>query len=260
MCKSTEHRELLHQPDRDSLTIKDFYVKLSAPSPNSPQSLPDSLTLLYLPRINGSLLEINGFEIRPDIRGFVTLHRVVSPGTQNGGHFLFGSRERVLVSEGVRFEVYVGGEKVLKGIFRSGGYGWRMVCECVLGRDMVAVEVAATEVSVAVAEGGDNLPMRERVEVVLRRRRRWRGFEGLEEIPEGREMDGESDSGWWSRRSDVPDSGSDGENDCHTDLSEAEMQGFRRAVQVGFWVACLCVGYLVSRASSRSLRRKRLLI
>ncbi|XP_057510328.1 uncharacterized protein At1g01500-like [Actinidia eriantha] len=237
----------------DRLKVKAFYLRLSVS--NARKSFPDSLTLYYLPRINGSPLEINGSNIRPDSTAFVTLHRVVS-GERTSGDVVFGSRERVRASEGVRFEVYLRDEKLLRGVFRRDERDeWRVECRCVLEREVVGVEVKEAEVCVA-AEGRE--AMREKVEVTVRRRRRGKYcFQRLEEIPEQREGGVESDGCCCCCFEEERELGSDG-GDCVEEM-EFEMEGVRWAVDVGIWVMCLGVGYLVSKASSKSLMHRRLL-
>ncbi|XP_077247518.1 NADP-specific glutamate dehydrogenase [Tasmannia lanceolata] len=244
MCRSIENHYGRYQKERERLKIRAFYVRLSIANALNP--LPETLTLLYLPRINGSLLEINGAKIQSNSAAFVVLHRVHSA---EGEEAVFRSTDRVRGSEGVRFEVYVKEEKVLKGIFRKDEEeGWKMECRCAVESDlMVGFGVLESEVYVA-GEGCG--VMKERVEMVVRRKRR--KFLELEEIPEEREivLDG-CDCGEW-------EVGSDGEDSDEEEV--VEIEGMRWAVDLGIWVMCLGVGILVSRASSRSLMRKRRLI
>lgn len=251
MCRGFQQTE----KDR-LLKIKSFYLLLSI-SNKTRKHLPDSLTLHYLPRISGSPLEINGSFIRPDSHGFVTLYRVVS---DEG--VMYGSREKVRVSEGVRFEVYLKEEKVVKGSFGKDERGeWKMECKCGLEGDMMLLEVKDVDVCVTAdgdVDGGCMVVMNEKVVMVVKRKKRGRCFEGsLEEIPEQRE--------------EVEEEG--GECccccECHGDAVadgggtvDVEVEGLRWAVDVGIWVMCISVGvgYLVSKASSsKSLRRRRLL-
>lgn len=245
MCRGFQQNE------RERLKIKAFSTRLSASCSKNKPHLPDFLTLHYLPRINGSLMEINGSNLRPDSPAFVTLHRVLSNESSRG--VVYASRERVAVCEGVRFEIYVGDVKVLKGIFRKDeGENWKIDCkldDVVEGVDgaevFVAPEAPAAMMSEKVAMVGD-----------LRRLRRRKCCE-LEEIPEERE---EGEYG-----SDVcrccECSGEEGKGIDGGDYEmEVEMEGVRWAVDVGIWVVCLGVGYLVSRASSsKRSRRKRLI-
>ncbi|XAR70121.1 hypothetical protein NMG60_11026883 [Bertholletia excelsa] len=247
MCVGFESNE------RERLRIKGFYFRLSVP--DAPKPLPDLLTLYFLPRINGTPLYINGSRIGPDSPGFVVLHRVVSAEAPA----IFGSRERVTAGEGARFEVYLGDEKVLKGVFRKDeGDEWKMECKCVLER-----EVGVKTVQVCVPVEG-HIAMSEKVEMVVRRRRRGKYcFQGLEEIPEEREVDDDSDG--CCRRctseSEEMEAGSESSDgrDCEAEETELDIEGLRWAVDVGIWLMCLGVGYLVSKASSKSLRRRRLL-
>ncbi|KAF2313517.1 hypothetical protein GH714_011390 [Hevea brasiliensis] len=222
----------------NSLKIKGFFVRFSGFK--SCKSLPDSLTLLYLPRINGSELLVDGCEVRPDSPAFLTLHRVVNVKTKKG-EAIFGSRERVWASGGIRFEVYLGEERVLEGIFRKDDEEWKLECECGLERELVAgggggggaTEVDTVGADVCVAVEGH---------VALSGERRW--------------CRGERRKGGWGL---IDWRWNDGELDevCGPDcnLMEMDLEGMRWAVDVGIWVMCLGVGYLVSKASARSLRR-----
>ncbi|KAM7491527.1 hypothetical protein LguiA_034448 [Lonicera macranthoides] len=240
MCRGFQQNERARL-----LNIKSFYLQLSIPK-TTQKHLPDSLTLYYLPRINGSPLEINDSKIRSDSPAFVTLHRLVFA---SNGAVIFGSREKVRASEGVRFDVYLMDDKLLKGIFRKdeGADTWRMECACGIESDAVAAEVRSAEVAVA-AEGG--VEMREKVEMVVRRKRRC--FRGMEEIPEV-ESEGESDG--YSCCCNCGEVEMDG-GDCEEEV-DREVEGVKWAVDVGIWVMCLGVGYLVSKASTKTFTRRR---
>ncbi|KAA8525743.1 hypothetical protein F0562_007606 [Nyssa sinensis] len=244
MCRGFQQNE------RERLKIKAFYIRLSAL--NALKPLPYSLTLCYLPRINGSPLEINETEIRPDSPAFVTLYRVISAETATKGA-IFGSRECVRASEGVRFEVYLRDEKVLKGIFRKDeGNEWILDCKCVLESELVGVEVKEAEVCVAV-EG--QVAMSEKVEMVVKRKRRPKCFQGLEDIPEEREVECDSDACCCCCSGEEGNEiGSDGgdcaeeeeeESDEDREGTEMKMEGVSWAVDVGIWVMCFGVGYLI---------------
>nr|XP_043607766.1 uncharacterized protein At1g01500 [Erigeron canadensis] len=266
MCRGFQQNER-HRP----LKIKAFYILISIHSKTKKHAfLPDSLTLHYLPRINGSPLEINGSMIRPDSPAFVTLYRVVSNNEGLHGEIkavTYGSREKVRVSEGVRFEVYLKEEKVVKGGYRKDEGGeWKMECRCGLegDNDNYMVDfVKDLEVSVAAEDGGEVVVMR-REKVVMKRRKRRRCFEGLlEEIPEqiseGEEVE-EEEEGCCCCCAGVDDDGLTAEDGG--DVVELEVEGVMRwAVDVGIWAMCLGVGvgYLVSKASSKSLRRRLIL-
>jgi hypothetical protein len=77
--------------------------------------LPYSATLFYLPCINKQVLDVDGSSVRPDSLAFMTLHRGMKSQTREG-EVVFGSRELVRSSEGVRFDVYLREERVVKGI------------------------------------------------------------------------------------------------------------------------------------------------
>ncbi|KAK1430669.1 hypothetical protein QVD17_13585 [Tagetes erecta] len=236
--------------------LKSFHVTLSLSKPT--KSLPDSLTLHYLPRITGGPLEVNGSVVKPDVPVFLTLYRVVSECKfGDGKKVVYGSRERVKVSEGVRFEVYVKEEKVVRGGFRKDGGGeWRVECRCGLEGGGGGGGVKEVEVVVGVEEG----VMREVVEMVVRRRKK-RCFDGLEEIVE---QESEEDEEMEVRCCCCECSGGDGVEDGGDVVEDGgdvvEVEGVGWAVDVGIWVVCLGVGYLVSKASSKSLRRRRRLL
>ncbi|XP_050377513.1 uncharacterized protein LOC126794779 [Argentina anserina] len=249
MCRSTDYPGF--QAKREALRIQAFFLRFKGLDPNKP--LPESLTLSYLPRINGTTLEVAGSKIRPDSPAFVTLHRAVNAKVRKG-EAIFGSREAVRAGDGVQFEAYLREEKVLKGVFRKDeGQDWKLECKCVLE---TAAGVTEAEVCVAV-EG--HVTMIERVAMVVKRRGKC-GFHPLEEIPEvGDESDGgrccicgEMDGGDWVEVGDV-----DEEEEAVEEELEMDVEGVRWAVDVGLWVMCLGVGYLVSKASSKSLRRRR---
>ncbi|XP_051114808.1 uncharacterized protein LOC127240279 [Andrographis paniculata] len=223
------------EDERDRLKIRAFSAQLPATATSMSPSmadLPDSLTLYYLPRINGSLIEINGSSIRPDSPAFVTLHRLCSE--DGGGAAVYGSRERVAVCEGVSFEIYAWDAKVLRGIFRRDGVGERWKLECKVD-DAVEVSVAAE---------GEAAVVTEKVGMV---RRRWRPTRRkpcceLEEIPEQR---GEGSDACRCHECGGDQGGSDA-GDCEiTAAAAAESVGW--AVDVGIWVVCLGVGYWASK-------------
>ncbi|XXG68116.1 hypothetical protein AAC387_Pa06g1282 [Persea americana] len=262
MCRSTENHGAVPK-ERDRLRFRAFYVRLSISI--SMNSLPETLTLLYLPRINGTLLDINDAKIRPDSASYVALHRVRSAEKRSGplGEAVFASSDRVRVCEGVRFEVYLKEERVLKGIFRKDEEDlWRLDCKCSMEREL---GISEAEVGVAGERCG---VVRETVEMQARRRRNGWGCFGLEEIPEEREVDFDvydCDCGDCGER----EMRSDGEGEGEGEDSEAEerngtvemeeegeeeelgMEGVRWAVDLGIWVICLGVGILVSKASSK---------
>lgn len=263
MCRSMELKLGMQPRGRNCLKIKAFFVRFSGFK--SCKSLPDSLTLVYLPRVNGSELLVGGSKVRPDSPAFLTLHRVVNVKTKKG-EAIFGSRERVWASGGVRFEVYLGEERVLEGIFRKDEEEWKLECGCGLENELVAggggtTEVASVGADVCVALEG-HVALSGRVEMVsMRKKNRKVGFDRLEVIPEEKEEADDESLGEFccdckNRRS----SGGELDEVCGPDcnLMEMDLEGMRWAVDVGIWVMCLGVGYLVSKASARSLRRLRL--
>uniref|UniRef100_A0A7N0UL02 Uncharacterized protein n=1 Tax=Kalanchoe fedtschenkoi TaxID=63787 RepID=A0A7N0UL02_KALFE len=251
MCRSADMRSFDYV-DRDKLKIRAFCVRLilAKPCTSRQRLLPDSLTLVYLPRINGSPLEVDGCKIRPDSPAFVTLHRVVS--SSSGDAVAYVSKERVRASEGVRYELCLGDVKLLKGVFRRSEEEedeWSMGCKCLLEEELVGVKVVESEVCVA-AEG--RVAMCERVEMVVRRRRT--KVRGMEEIPEAIERDEEEECCCCCCGAEEEEEESDGDGE----LTTAEVEGVGWAVDVGLWVMCLGVGLLISKASSRRLRRRKL--
>lgn len=182
--------------------------------------------------------------------------------TNGDAEVVFGSREPVRASEGVRFEVYFKEEKVLKGIFRKDeDEEWKLDCKCAMESEMVGVRISEAEVCVAV-EG--DVAMRESVAMVVKRKRKGMGFSGLEEIPEEREVEDDESDGCDCSCGGETEIGFDGVDlleDSDGDLVEmdVDMEGVRWAVDLGIWVMCLGVGFLVSKASAKTLRRKRIL-
>ncbi|XP_031131461.1 uncharacterized protein LOC116032859 [Ipomoea triloba] len=230
----------------ECLKLRAFYIHLSVSTAR--KALPQSLTLHFLPRIDGGALEINGSKIRPDAPGFVTLHRVVAADAAVTGA-VYGSRERVKASEGVRFEIYAGDSRLVKGVFRRdwAAENWKLDCECVAAGEDDCLGIKAAEVCVAV-EGYEAELITQKVEM-----RRRRCYQGLEEIPEGRETETESSEPCYCHCCDEGEKEMDG-GDCEAAEEEAVAVGW--AVDMGIWMVCLGVGYFVSRASYKSLRRR----
>ncbi|KAL1222552.1 hypothetical protein V5N11_018922 [Cardamine amara subsp. amara] len=243
MCRSTDFERYV---EKESLKVKAFFVRFTGLS-----TPPDSLTLLYPRRLNEAAFELDGSKIRPDSPAFVTLHRVVK-----GGEAIYGSKERVRVWEGIRFEVYMSEERVIKGIFRKDeGDKWKLECECEMEEEGAAEVVVATEGHVATA----TMARKHR-----RRRKQKIGFECLEEIPEEREEGRETDGGVCFCTCSGGGESDDGEGEWEevewTAEMESEPEGMGWAVDLGIWVMCLGVGYLVSKASTKTLtsgRRRR---
>lgn len=246
MCRSPDFERYV---EKESLKVKAFFVRFTGLPTR--EFLPDSLTLLYPPRINEAAFELDGSKIRPDSPAFVTLYRVVK-----GGDVIYGSRERVRVWEGIRFEVYMSEERVIKGIFRKEEVDkWKLECECEMEEEGAAEVVVAAEGHVATA----TMARKHR-----RRRKQRVGFECLEEIPEEREEGRESDGGvcfcTCSGGGESDDREGEWEEVEWTAEMESETEGMGWAVDLGIWVMCLGVGYLVSKASTKTLtsgRRRR---
>ncbi|KAI4312652.1 hypothetical protein MLD38_037455 [Melastoma candidum] len=258
------------------LRIGSVYVRF--PGGHRGQRFPESLTLVYLPRISEAGLEIDGTKVRPDVPAFVTLHRV-----RDDDGVSYGCRDKVRAGAGLRFEVYLGEEKILKGTFRkegSAGKGWKVECRCAMERESAVREGDVVEVLVGVegVGGGGRDGIRETVRMAARRSRRGEGNgfrNGLEEIPEDGEAEGECYEDTSSGEQCSCCGGSDGcgeegdedededeeeDYEAGEDWDEVNTEGVKWAVDVGIWVLCLGVGLLVTRASSKKLRRRRRLI
>ncbi|MBA0744416.1 hypothetical protein Gogos_007042 [Gossypium gossypioides] len=250
MCRSADYYDF-RSGDQSLLKIKAFFVRFSG-FDSCADPLSDSLTLLFPPRINDTVrLEISGSIIQSGSPAFVTLHRLVKLKTRDG-EAIYGSRERVRAGDGVRFEVYSREEKVLNGVLRREEEKWKMECKCALesgNTEMIGGKAAVADVCVAV-EG--DVAMGERVEMVVRKCRKNRrvGFDQLEDIPEEREEESERDGGFCC---------SCGEADGGGEEVDIEAEGVSWAFDVGIWIICFGVGYFVSKATAKSLRRMRLL-
>ncbi|KAI3992111.1 hypothetical protein MKX01_015002 [Papaver californicum] len=259
MCRVTENHGF-YQSERDRLKIKAFYLRLSV-SKVMKNQLPESLTLIYLPRINESPLEIDGTKIRSDSSGFITLYRMRSEEEEKkkrimmmkGGEeieeqeVIYASREKVIVSEGVRFEVYSREDKILKGIYRKDIYS-----KCLLEDDPSGFKILEAEIFVT---GDGNVSINEKIETK-------RCFKVLEVIPEDREEgeekeENESDDGSCCCCCGDEMIGSDFEDGDCLEKSDSDDDEGTWAVDVGIWVMCLGVVYLVSKASSSTVRRRR---
>lgn len=236
------------------LRITSVYVRFLGHGPLAPR-FPNSLTLVYLPRISETELEINGAKIRPDSPAFVTLHRMVK------GRVAYGCRDKVRAGAGLRFEVYLGEEKLLKGTFRKEGEGkgWEVECRCVMERETSVREGDVAEVVVGVEGGSRGAKIQETVRMVARsRRRKGIGFRyGLEEIPEeSSEAEGVGyDTCCCRDPCSCCSIGSDGREAEESEVwwdEEVNMEGVKWAVDVGIWVFCLGVGFLVSRKRTKT--------
>ncbi|EEF43434.1 uncharacterized protein LOC8288834 [Ricinus communis] len=250
MCRTTDFLGFLPNKDRSNLKIKAFFVRFSGL--NSGKTLSDSLILL-----------VRGSKVRPDSPAFLTLHRLVNVKTKKG-EVIFGSREPVRTSGAVRFEVYLGDETILKGMFSKDDIKeeeeWMLDLEFMrcFGSEAFGGGCAA---DVAVAVDGQKAVLCGRVEMVLEKKmnkKRKGGFKRLEVIPEERE-ESNDDNGHHGESVSVSDSGDDPEEgrgpDCHMMDMDLDLEGMKWAADLGILVLCLGVGYLVSKASARSLRR-----
>ncbi|KAJ3682143.1 hypothetical protein LUZ60_014716 [Juncus effusus] len=238
----------VHSYHRERLQIRAFYLRLTGVKS---VKLPSTLTLVYLPRIDGiSAMEVNGSKVHKGSPGIVSLDRVRSnePGA------VFASTDRVRAGDCARFEAYVGDEKVVNGVFRRGGDGWRIECRC------TAQEAAAESCEVCIV-GESGVVMKEKVDI-LEKVKRMRGRKGfcsrLEEIPEESD-DCEAEEGEGEEEGLNLEGGDEERNDKVIMMDgwdeKMEMEKVRWAVDVGMWVACLGVG-LLAQASFRGLKRR----
>ncbi|XP_074278821.1 uncharacterized protein LOC141602438 [Silene latifolia] len=256
MCRISEYNHDYPCKNTNSnlnrrLTLTTFTLNLSLSSTSSSSNLPETLTLVFLPRVNGARIQVNGVKIRPVSPAFVTLYR-----TRAAAYSAVGE---IKVCDGAAFEVHAAEIRVLKGVFReiNGeelGKSWRVECKYMGDErriDVMGVKVTEMEVVVVAEEcSGVLLKAKAKAEGKMKGFRRVL----LAEIPEVMEDDVEEGQG-------------DGEEeeegkkwDEAAEMVEAEMDGVKWVVEVGFWVGCLGVGLLVSRVSSRSLWRRKLLV
>ncbi|KAJ8768450.1 hypothetical protein K2173_021603 [Erythroxylum novogranatense] len=236
MCRTTEFHGFNSGSDK-ALKIRAFCVRLSGFN-DSPKTFPESLTLIYLPRTKASELVVNGSKVKPDSAAFSVLHRVKT----EIGKAAFMSRERVRGSEGLRFAVYMGQERLLKGMYtKDQKEGWMLDCSCGLEQECMVVGVSKVDVCVAL-EG--KMALNVGVAMVFKRKC---GFGSvLDVIPEDNN-DGEE--------SDAADGCTMGDTEECMEMMERDLEVIRWAVDVGFWVVCLGMGFLLSKATSKSLRR-----
>ncbi|KAK1293556.1 hypothetical protein QJS10_CPB17g01661 [Acorus calamus] len=230
MCRGNEYHDFHDRRERegDRLNIRGFRLRLSVSHADHSEPLPETLTLVYFPRVVDDL----------SAAAYVALHRVRPTGPGWRREAVYASADRVRVGSGARFEIYVGGERVLKGGFRPGcDGGWRLGCECAAeGGEVGGFSEAEVQVAAEAAEG----PMREKVEM---RRRRRRSVSGLEEIPEEEEegLDGcdcECGGEWEMVGS------SDG-------WDEEEVEGLSWAVDLGIGLCVLGWGFWSPRLPIR---------
>ncbi|KAL2907014.1 tRNA pseudouridine synthase D [Bienertia sinuspersici] len=260
MCRTTEYYHHSNINDEFFIRLKSVSVCLSLNSiSNTVCNLSESVTLVFLPRINGSFLEINASKYRPDSPAFVSLHRAVSQSD-----VVFASNEEICARDGVVFEVHLGENRLLHGVLRRRDDGvLTMDCKSVLSKNCGVKEA---EICVT-AENG--VVLKEKVEVVVKKRnkrRLCRKFEvALQEIPEERESDVAAAEAEEEGSGGVCccccDEGDDDDLTVEMQLEmEKEIEGVKWAVDVGIWAVCLGVGFFVSRASARNLRRRRFLV
>ncbi|CAI0441825.1 unnamed protein product [Linum tenue] len=277
MCRTTDFDGFNFKPrSRNPLKIKSFFCRFSGFHRRT--SFPDSLTLCFLPRVNGTELQIDGSKTRPDSTAFLELHRLVDVKSKSG-EAVYGSRESVKSTGGVSFEVYLRDERLLEGIFtKDEEHEWNLECRCRVENAAVVGCAAAAAADVCVAVEDRVAALSERVRLVAPPRRKKGGscrkgrrIDRLVVIPEDAEddddddesdgpcccdcdgTDGGSSGGEWEEVSGPGSPGSEGTDE------EMDLEGVGWAVDVGLWVMCLGVGYLVSKASTKRLRRMRIL-
>ncbi|PQM41661.1 uncharacterized protein Pyn_35806 [Prunus yedoensis var. nudiflora] len=242
MCRSTDYHGF--QPRRDRLKIRAFFLRFSGLNTGAP--LPESLTLSFLPRINEK--RARDRRVKDPTRYASIPHSLPGRECQGEG---WGSAIRIpRAGRGRRWDPVRGKMRVKSG-------NWSVSARWRGERVSVATEIAEAQVCVAV-EG--HVAMIERVRMVVKKTKKHRncGFKRLEEIPEEGEVDYESDGCCCKCGSDGEDSEVGGDVDGEDEELEVDMEGVRWAVDVGIWVMCLGVGYFVSKASAKTLRRRRL--
>ncbi|KAK7306849.1 hypothetical protein VNO77_44809 [Canavalia gladiata] len=252
MCWSTTHyySQAHVDGDTDPFTITSFFVRLrtsslqsnaysSAPPASKPTPLPESLTLiLCFP------LDSNSRNKVP----FLSLRRMRQTTTE--ACVTFGSMQRVrATTQTLSFQLYVGETELLKGVIRKNHNDWKLeCCKCELQSCL-----GISEVELFVALDGV-VAIRERVVMPVVKTRngkyntRWSNkLLKLEDIPEETELQSDDDD-------DV---------DVNTEVEEAcvnlemDLEVLRRAMDMGIWVLCLGMGYMVSRASIPNIRPPR---
>ncbi|KAJ0979396.1 hypothetical protein J5N97_014870 [Dioscorea zingiberensis] len=149
MCRyMTEITERMTPP---RLRIHAFFLclligdKLAASRPFS-----ESLTLVYLSRIDGNKLEVNVVKVRAEKSEFLALHRV-RLAKRIPVKVVFVSTDRVLVSDSIHIKTLLGDDKLLKRVFQRCKGEWKMERR---GREEGDVAgVAAVEIRVARENG-----------------------------------------------------------------------------------------------------------
>lgn len=152
---------------------------------------------------------------------------------------------------------------MLKGIFRKDWDDrWKMECSCGLDDDGVLQlqEVVKEAELVCVAAEGHDVAMRERVGMVVKRKTScFKLGTILEEIPEGTECELDDDCCCCCSSDDEEEEMGGPSSHFHKEEEDTadmiEMEGVSWAVDVGIWVMCLGVGFLVS--SNTFLRRRK---
>nr|AFK48495.1 unknown [Lotus japonicus] len=262
MCRSTDYHS--HHGDRETepFTITSFFLRLSAPDYNSELAshesspTPDSLTLLLF--IPNNTNDVNETPLLPPYSpATVTLRRMRFPGEISGDTraMIFGSKETVQVTttQSLRFQLYHAETKILKGTIkrrRNEKEKWKLeCCNCenpssfsiseaeflfaIDGHAPITARFGFAAGSVPVFKHHKNKKLR-------------RTKMNLEDIPEETELL----------------CGDDGHADTDTELEEVcdhlemDLQVLRKSLDVGIWVLCLGVGFMVSRASITKFRSR----
>lgn len=300
MCRTTDYphdyrmrrfRSRRHDCSSD-FKINAFFLSISADFIPT-DAFPDSLTLLFLPRINDTALHIHGFPVRPDSPAFVSLHRQIN------SDLTFATTEPVLAGDGLQFEVYLREAKLLKGLFRKNdAHVWTLECTCELLHSDFMAFPGLSEAQLCVDLDGSQT-MTKKVGLKPKRRtnktRKCRNVNlkamgiDLVEIPElsdeytaeevveeevvEEEYDAcSSDPTFSSSQDQSPShctySGSGGlvanselqslDPIMVTPSPQTDFQGVGWALDLGIWAMCVGVGFFLSRASVHSIKRKRL--
>ncbi|KAK1297632.1 hypothetical protein QJS10_CPB15g00874 [Acorus calamus] len=103
MCRGNEYHDFRDRREGDRLNIRAFHLSLYVSHADHSEPLPETLTLVYFPRV---------VNLSP---AYVALHQVRPTGPVRRREAAYASTDRVQVGSGERFEIYIGGERVLKG-------------------------------------------------------------------------------------------------------------------------------------------------
>ncbi|KAJ1376040.1 hypothetical protein SESBI_50360 [Sesbania bispinosa] len=244
MCWSTQYYPSHSQvhDDGDPFTITAFFVRLW-PSDLELDAY-DSLTLLLHLPLNNNNKTVTEIPFPTTTKpAILTLRRMCN----TDGHVIFGSKETVHVAttKVLKFQLYAGEAKMLKGAIRK-DRDWKLKCfKCELPSAFSSI----SEVELLVGLDG-HVPIRERVIKTRNnnnkhRRNRTNNKLKLEDIPEETELH-------------IDNQGGDAE--VNREIEEAcvhlemDLEVLRRSLDMGIWVLCLGLGFMVSKASITRFR------